>query len=94
MNAQEYSASLIEVQAKISELQKAILSDHPRLPYLLEDIRKNLQQDPANVTLLSEEEISKVILGLSTMTNVQLTPAKAAPKKVKLDISSLSLDDF
>ena len=91
---QESSSSLLEVQTKISELQQAIISDHPRLPYLLEDIRKNLQQDPANVTLLSEEEISKLVLGLCTTTNIQLTPTKATPKKMKLDVSTLSLDDF
>jgi hypothetical protein len=94
MNPSSSSSSLQEVQNKIAELSKAILSDHPRLPFLLEDIRKNLQQDPLNVTLLSEEEISKVVLGLSTATGIAFAAPKKSPGIKKLDVSALSLSDF
>ena len=81
----ELSTSLEITKQKIAELQAAILSDHPKLPFLLETIRQNLQQDPLNVTLLTEDEISKLILGLSTASNIALTVPKKSTKKVNFN---------
>jgi len=66
-----------EIQMKIAELQEALLSAHPTMPLLLREIHKKLQADPAQVTLLSEEEISVIVSGLKLQTNVELASEKS-----------------
>jgi len=80
-----------QLQAKIAELQNAILSTHPTLPILLRDIHKQLKEDPACVTILSEEEIATVISGLKVQTKTEITQAAL---KTRIKKQSISLADL
>lgn len=96
--------NLAEVQQTIQELQTALLSAHPEMPTLLRKIHTKLKQDPAVVTLLSEEEIAQIVTGLKHVTNTEITgtakkpAAKAASANKRItDIlksSGFSSDDF
>lgn len=95
-----------EIQMKIAELQEALLNAHPQMPLLLRDIHKKLQADPAQVTLLSEEEIAIIVTGLKLQTNVELANAskssstagktKSANSRLNaiLKRANVSADDF
>ena len=50
-----------ELSNKVTELSEALLSRHPRMPLLLQEIWQTLRQYPEQVTLLSEEQIAQVI---------------------------------
>lgn len=88
MNTQTIDTDL---QMKISSLQEAILSTHPRLPILLKEIHTILKNDPAVVTLLSEEEISAIVNGLKQQTKTEIT--QTAIKK-KTSLKGVSLADL
>ena len=79
----------IDLQEKIQSLQDAILNTHPRLPIILRDIHTMLKNDPAIVTLMSEEEISILVNGLKQQTKISITES-AAKKKVSLKGVSLA----
>lgn len=95
-----------EIQMKIAELQEALLSAHPTMPILLREIHTKLKADPAQVTLLSEEDIAIIVSGLKKQTNVELTNApksKSTSSKEKsagsrlnaiLKRANVSADDF
>lgn len=68
---------MTDIQMKIAELQEALLTAHPQMPLLLRDIHKKLKADPAQVTLLTEEEIAVIVSGLKLQTNVELASDKA-----------------
>lgn len=80
-----------ELQFKISELQNAILTMHPTLPILLRDINRILKEDPAVVTILSEEDIATVVNGLKIQTKTEIT--QAAMKK-KTSLKNVGLADL
>jgi hypothetical protein len=73
------------LQMKIASLQEAILNVHPSLPIILRDIHTLLKNDPANVTLLSEEEIGIIVSGLKkqTATEISATAMKQSSKSLK-----------
>lgn len=81
-----------ELQFKIASLQEAILSSHPTLPILLRDIHKILKEDPAVVTVLSEEDISTVVTGLKKQTATEIT--QATLKKTTKSLSKTTVDDL
>lgn len=72
-----------QVRANIISLQSALLSAHPTMPGLLQQIHRQLKQDPEVVTLLSEEEINIVIEGLKKQTNVVLVADMMKPRAAK-----------
>lgn len=78
-----------EIKIKIAELQELILSAHPRLPLLLQEIHKVLKNDPENVTLLSEEDIGIIVSGLMRQTSTEITTA-AMKKKTSLKNTTLA----
>lgn len=87
-------ASASEVQNKIQELQERLVTAHPTMPVLLQEIHNLLKQQPDNVTLLSDEQINVIVSGLLRSTNTVLaakTIAKRATKKVS---QALSLSDL
>lgn len=99
------NADLMEIQSTISELESALLNANPEMPTLLRKIHTKLKNDPALVTLLTEEEIANVINGLKVQTNVQLTAPKKTTSEKKpagaqarlnaiLKSASISADDF
>ena len=71
--------NLAEVQQTIQELQTALLSAHPEMPTLLRKIHTKLKQDPAVVTLLSEDEIAQIVTGLKHVTNTEITSTAKKP---------------
>lgn len=82
----------LELQMKISSLQSAILESHPTMPLLLRDIHKILKEDPAVVTILSEEEICAIVTGLKKQTATEIT--QATLKKSTKSLSKTSADDL
>lgn len=77
-----------QISEKILSLQSALLEQHPRMPVLLQEIHRNIKNDPAVVTLLSEEELAIVISGLQKQTQTvivatQAKPSAAAKKALK-----------
>lgn len=78
---------------QIAELEQAILSAHPRLPHLLKDIWVALKNDPANVTLLDEEEVAIIVQGLEKQTATTLASVALASKGKK-SMKSTSVDDL
>lgn len=85
------------ISSRIKQLSESILSSHPQMPIQLREIHKNLKEDPAIVTLLSEEEICVVVNGLERQTNTfiaaSMSPAKtsAAAKKALSKVTSSDL---
>ena len=86
-----------ELKSKVTELEQTILSRHPRMPQLLQEIWKALREQPENVTLLSEEEIRVIVNGLKVQTGVEFAAtavkgsgAKSAAAKIK----QLGIDAF
>lgn len=71
------------ISGKIAELSEKLLANHPQMPLLLREIHQVLKNDPAIVTLLSPEEVSKVINGLERQTNTYIAQSMTAPKGAK-----------
>lgn len=89
----EMNLSLI--QDNIKELQEALLTAHPEMPSLLRKIHTKLKQDPALVTLLTEDEIVQVINGLTVQTNVQFaSPASKTAKAAKPKSAASRINDL
>lgn len=78
---------------KIAELHQSILDVHPSMPTLLRDIHQNLKLDPANVTLLSPEEVAIIVKGLSIQTSTTITTSILSKSKGKA-ASKISVDDI
>lgn len=80
-----------EVKMKFAALDECIKAAHPTLPILLKEIHTLLKNDPAIVTLLSEEEIAIVVEGLKKQTKVEIS---SAALKKKTSLKSVSLADL
>lgn len=87
------STSHMEIAIKISELEDAIKQAHPMMSTLLRDIHRNLQQDPEIVTLLSPEEVSIIVKGLSIQTQTTITTSIVSGTKGKA-MKKMTLDDI
>jgi len=86
-----------ELKEKCAELSNLLLAKHPRMPVLLREIHTALRQQPENVTLLSEEDISIIVNGLKVQTGVEFAKsATAGPgaKSAVAKIKSLGADAF
>lgn len=92
------SALGFEFQEKLASLQQAILSRHPTMPTLLQEIHRTLKQYPENVTLMNEDEIAIVVSGLMQQTQTILvketvsSARKASTTAVRNKIAQLGLD--
>jgi len=69
-----------ELAEKLASLENLIKEKHPRMPTLLQEIHSALRQQPENVILLSEEEISSIVEGLKIQTGVAFAQAAVAGK--------------
>lgn len=86
-----------QIKEKITSLREKILTKHPSMPSLLQEIHTALLKNPEQVTLLSEEEIKDLVSGLEMQTNTFLVTAaatKPASKSVVGRIKNLGLDAF
>jgi hypothetical protein len=87
------NTSHTHIQMKIAELSQALTSSHPSMPTLLRDIHQNLKQDPDIVTLLSSEEVSIIVSGLSKQTQTTITTSILSSNKGK-SLKKISVDDI
>lgn len=86
-----------QLSEKVGTLKDAILSRHPTLPTLLREIHTTLMKYPEQVTLLSEQEISVIVSGLSVQTGITFAAAATKPAGVKslaAKIKTLGADAF
>lgn len=72
-----------DLEEKLTNLEQALLNAHPALPSLLKQIHTQLKNDPAIVTILTEEQIAVIVNGLKKQTQVELVTSslKKAPTK-------------
>ena len=87
------TTSHLEISIKIAELEDTLKSAHPSMPTLLREIHRNLQQDPEIVTLLTSEEVSIIVRGLSAQTNVTITTSIVSGGKGKA-MKKMTMDDI
>lgn len=78
---------------KIAELEQTLITAHPSMPTLLRVIHGNLKQDPELTTLLSAEEVSVIVRGLSFQTQTTITTSILTKGKGKA-LSKVSVDDI
>ena len=90
-----------EFAEKLNEFEAALLNKHPSMPGLLKEIHGALKKQPANVTLLSEEQVCIIVQGLEKQTNIFLADAVAkksksstASKSLASKLSKISDDEF
>lgn len=81
-----------ELKEKVAALSEAILSKHPTMKTLLRDIHTTVRSYPEQITLLSEQEISQIVLGLKIATGVEF--AVKAPASATKKIKSLGAAAF
>ena len=89
----------LDLQAKIAELNTALLTAHPMMPTLLRTIHNQLRKDAELVTLLDETEIGIIVNCLKVQTHTELVTsvvkkAASTTKADKAKLSQLSLDDL
>lgn len=79
---------------EMMELREALEKNVPGFANKLREIHVKLRNDPATVTLLSDEEIGVIVAGLEKHTNVQIiapTAIKAAKSSRKTPVSASDL---
>ena len=57
-----------ELREKVAALSAVILSKHPTMPTLLQQIHKTIKAYPEQITILTEEEIRVIVSGLEVQT--------------------------
>ena len=85
------------LKEKVAALQEAILSKHPTLPTLLQEIHRTLKAQPENVTLLEDEEIRIIVSGLEIQTGFELAReagSKSKKSSTAAEIKRLGSDAF
>jgi hypothetical protein len=81
------------ISIKIQELYASVQSTLPNMPTLLRDIHANLRQDPELVTLLTAEQVSIIVSGLSKQTQTTITTSILSGSKGK-SLKKISVDDI
>lgn len=78
-----------DLKSKVTELESHLLSRHPRMPVLLQEIWKALRDQPENVTLMTEEEIKTVVNGLKQQTGVEFAAAAVKGSGAKTTVAKI-----
>jgi hypothetical protein len=87
------------IKAEISKLQEALLKQMPEMPSILRTIHKQLKENPDCVTLLTEEEIGQIVLGLEKHTGAVIVAdtvkkqSTTGAKAVKAKVAQMNLDE-
>lgn len=90
----EVPTSTHPLAMEMMELREALEKNVPGFANKLREIHVKLRNDPATVTLLSDEEIGVIVAGLEKHTNVQIiapTAIKAAKSSRKTPVSASDL---
>lgn len=85
------------IKMQLAELEQALNEKLPGFKTILRDIHAKLRQDPAIVTLLSDEEIGGILAGLKHHAQVEIIAPKAAKAKkasAKAIAANMSADDL
>jgi hypothetical protein len=82
----------LELAGKISELEQALLAEHPQMPTLLRQIHAGLLQNPAAIHSLNDDQIATIIKGLTSYTNTEIIASAA--KTTKKSLSKVTADDL
>lgn len=80
-----------QISEKILSLKEALLSQHPTMPTLLQEIHKTLKANPDCVTLLTPAEVGVIVTGLKAQTKTEIATAALKTKK---SVKSISLSDL
>jgi hypothetical protein len=84
-----------QLRMSLLDLEQSLLEKHPRMPTLLREVHKALQEQPENVILLNDEEAMIIFQGLEKQTgvelNIQAGKKASTAKKVKVSADSLGL---
>lgn len=81
------------ISLKILELDASLKASTPNMATLLREVHQNLRLDPDIVTLLSPEEVSIIVSGLSKQTQTQIITAITSGGKGK-SLKKISIDDI
>lgn len=86
----------IDLQEKFIKLNTALLERMPQMPGILQEIWVALKKQPENVTLLSEEEIQRIVAGLEVQTDTKLLDIamKSKSPSVAKKLKGLTADDI
>jgi hypothetical protein len=79
-----------QVKEKIESLAAIMISETPRLPSVLSDIRILLGKNPDVVTLLTEEEIGQLVNGMAVRANAKFAEVVVKTKRVSLKNTSVA----
>jgi hypothetical protein len=85
------------IKMQLAELEAALNQKQPEFKTILRDIHTKLRQDPAIVTLLSDEEIGGILDGLKHHAQVEIIAPKAkktASKETKAKLANLDAGDL
>lgn len=82
-----------QVAESIEDLRSKLLTQHPEMPLLLRKIHQTLKADPDVVTLLSDDQISVIVNGLSKQTQTTIATSISSGKKGK-SIKSIGISDL
>lgn len=88
---------VLQLKAKITEMNTLLLADHPQMPVLLRDIHNQIRRDPELVTIITEEEIGMIVNGLKKQTKTELVTQTVKASKTaatKKALSKLTADDI
>lgn len=82
-----------DLEEKLTALEAALLNAHPTLPSLLKQIHTQLKNDPAIVTILTEEQIAVIVNGLKKQTQVELVTSSLKKSTTKA-LKYTTVDDL
>jgi hypothetical protein len=82
-----------EIREKLASLESQLVAATPNIAELLRDIHASLKKDPDVVTLLSEEECSTLVRGLSKQTNTEIA-TKMAKKGATKSLKKMTVADL
>ncbi len=82
-----------ECKNKILSLQQVMIEETPKLPIVLGEIKRILLKNPEVATLLTEEEIGKLVAGLSVRANEKLAEAVVKSTRTK-STKNATVDDI
>lgn len=85
------------IRMQLAELEAALNDKQPGFKTILRDIHTKLRQDPAIVTLLSDEEIGQILAGLKQHAQVEIIAPKekkTASKEQKARVANMTADDL